>query len=375
MMHNRNMVKGVFATSHHRRPLLPAKSLKRAMVTDLRTGMLMAMRLTLSLTALALLTGCGAAPTPVPPPAPVAVETQLLALRPLDLVEILPASVTADRVVTLQARVAGLVTRIDAVPGTRVAAGTVIAHLDAAELDARSAQATAQAAQAAADLERATSLVARQALTPAEFDAAKARAAATAAAAKEATILVGYTTLTAPFEAVILRRHAEIGDLLAPGRPVADLEDPASLRLEVAVPESLAARVAPGTTLAVEVAAAGLAVIAPVVEVTPAADPASRTVRASLALPPTVGLRSGQFGRVTVPVAAGERLFVPQAAVRRHGQIDSVLVAEDGHARLRLVRLGEVSGTEVAIRAGLAAGELLILNAPSLADGSPIIPR
>ncbi len=345
------------------------------MVTDLRTGMLMAMRLTLSLTALALLTGCGAAPTPVPPPAPVAVETQLLALRPLDLVEILPASVTADRVVTLQARVAGLVTRIDAVPGTRVAAGTVIAHLDAAELDARSAQATAQAAQAAADLERATSLVARQALTPAEFDAAKARAAATAAAAKEATILVGYTTLTAPFEAVILRRHAEIGDLLAPGRPVADLEDPASLRLEVAVPESLAARVAPGTTLAVEVAAAGLAVIAPVVEVTPAADPASRTVRASLALPPTVGLRSGQFGRVTVPVAAGERLFVPQAAVRRHGQIDSVLVAEDGHARLRLVRLGEVSGTEVAIRAGLAAGELLILNAPSLADGSPIIPR
>ena len=234
------------------------------MVTDLRTGMLMTMRLTLSLTALALLTGCGTAPTPVPPPAPVAVETQLLALRPLDLVEILPASVTADRVVTLQARVAGLVTRIDAVPGTRVAAGTVIAHLDAAELDARSAQATAQAAQAAADLERATSLVARQALTPAEFDAAKARAAATAAAAKEATILVGYTTLTAPFEAVILRRH---------------------------------------------------------------------------------------------------------------GQIDSVLVAEDGHARLRLVRLGEVSGTEVAIRAGLAAGERIILNAPGLADGSPITPR
>jgi RND family efflux transporter MFP subunit len=345
------------------------------MATSVPVDTLATMRLALPVTLVILLSACGQPPAAAPEAAPRTVETLRVTLQPLELVEILPATVQADRRVTLQARIPGLVIRIDAIPGARVATGSLIAQVDAAELDARSAQATAQAAQAAADLERATSLVARQALTPAEYDAAKARAAATAAAAREAAVLISYTRLTAPFDAIILRRHAEVGDLLAPGRPVVDLEDPASLRLQVDVPESLAQRVTPGATLAAEVAAAGLVLQATVVEVLPAADPASRTVRAALALPAAPGLRSGLFGRVTIPVAAGERLFIPQAAVRRHGQIDSVLVAEDGHARLRLVRLGEVRGDEVAIRAGLAAGEQVILNAPGLADGHPILIR
>ena len=326
---------------------------------------------------ISFLASCGDAPTAtVTPSAPVAVDTVVLASQTLDLTEILPATVIAERTVTLMARVPGLVARIEAVPGTRLAAGTLIADLEAAELEARSRQAKAQAAQAAADLDRARQLLDRQALTPAELDAAKARAEATAAAAAEAAVLTGYTRLTAPFDALVIRRHAEVGDLLAPGRPVVDLEDPASLRLEVAVPESLAGRVRPGTRLEVTVPAAGLTLQAAVVEVTPAADPVSRTVRARLALPVAADLRSGQFGRVTVPVSAGERLLIPSTAVRRLGQMDAVLVLEDGHARLRLVRLGDTTAAgDVAVRAGLTAGERLITTPGTVADGAAVTAR
>ena len=155
-----------------------------------------------------------------------------------------------------------------------------------------------------------------------------------------------------------------------------DLEDPASLRLEAAVPESLAGQVKPGTSLAVTVSAAVLALTATVVEVSPAADPVTRTVRVRLALPATPGLRSGQFGRVTVPVAAGERLLIPAGAVRRLGQMDAVLVVDDGHARLRLVRLGETTAAgEVAVRAGLTAGERLITSPGTVMDGAPVTLR
>jgi RND family efflux transporter MFP subunit len=250
----------------------------------------------------------------------------------------------------------------------------VLVELDAQELAARRDQAQAVAAQAAADLARATLLFEKQASTQSEVDAARARAAGTAAAAAEAGIMAGYTRITAPFAGVVVRKHVEIGDLLTPGRPVIDLEDPASLRLEVELPESLAARVVVGTTLRAQIGAATFDQEAAVVEVTPAADPVSRSVLAKLALPATAtGLRSGQFGRVTIPVIGGTVLSVPDSAVVQRGQLDAVFVVKDGKAHLRLVRLGGVDGGRSVIRAGLEAGELVVsVGAENLRDGQPV---
>jgi RND family efflux transporter MFP subunit len=323
-----------------------------------------------------LLTACG---TPQPPTAvaslpPAAISTATAALVERSSVELLPGTVRADRAATIQARVPGVVARIVATPGTMVAAGALLIELDAKELSAKRAQATAQAAQAAADHARAKLLLERQAMTQAEFDAASARAAATAAAADEAAIMVGYTAIAAPFAGVVVRRHAEIGDLVAPGRPLIDLEDSTSLRLEIAVPESLSGQIAVGSSLRVQVPAAGIDEAAPVVEIIPAADPVSRTVLAKLALPTAkAGLRSGQFGRVAVATAGGSQLTVPAAAVVQRGQLDAVFVIDQGIARLRLVRLGGCDGDRWSVRAGLTAGEVVAATgAATLTDGQPV---
>ncbi len=287
--------------------------------------------------------------------------------------EMLPGSVRADQSATLMARVQGVVTAIRATPGSMVAAGEVLVELDAMELSAMRDQAKAQAAQAAADFSRVQRLFDSQTASKAEFDAAQARAAASAAAAAQAEVMVGYTRITAPFAGVVVRRHAEVGDLLSPGRPVIELEDQTTLRLNVEVPESLSAQVAVGAALRVQIPAAGFDAESQVVEVTPAADPISRTVLAKLTLPKgLVALRSGQFGRVGVPLAQGELLSVPAAAVVRRGQLDAVFVVADGVARLRLVRLGGAFDGQVAIRAGLSAGELVALEPANLRDGQTV---
>jgi RND family efflux transporter MFP subunit len=287
--------------------------------------------------------------------------------------EMLPGSVRADQSATLMARVQGVVAAIRATPGSMVAAGDVLVELDALELSAMRDQAKAQAAQAAADFARVQRLFDGQTASKAEFDAAQARAAASAAAAAQAEVMVGYTRIRAPFAGVVVRRHAEVGDLLSPGRPVIDLEDQTTLRLNVEVPESLSALVTVGAALRVQIPAAGFDAETQVVEVTPAADPISRTVLAKLTLPKGLAaLRSGQFGRVGVPLAQGELLSVPASAVVRRGQLDAVFVVAEGVARLRLVRLGGVSDGQVAIRAGLSAGELVALEPANLRDGQPV---
>lgn len=287
-------------------------------------------------------------------------------------VELLPGTVRADRSVVLMARVSGVVNKINAVPGTQVAAGTVLVELDAQELSARRDQAVAVAAQAAADLARAQQLVATQVVTRADFDAARARSTAAAASVVEADILVGYTKITAPFAGMVIRRHAETGDLLSPGRPVIALEDPATLRLEVSVPESLAGGIALGATFKVRIGE--VAVEAPVVEITPAADPVSRSVLIKAALPgDEPRLRSGQFGRLALPVAGRPLLVVPTAALVQRGQLDAVFVVTDGIAHLRLVRLGGPLEGNTAIRAGLVPGDRVVVSGGGgLVDGQAV---
>jgi hypothetical protein len=74
------------------------------------------------------------------------------------------------------------------------------------------------------------------------------------------------------------------------------------------------------------------------------------------------------FGRAHLPGPTRKALTIPIEAVRSQGQVRSVFVADDGIARLRLVRMRD---TEV--QAGLVAGESVIVAPhPALVDGRRI---
>ena len=55
------------------------------------------------------------------------------------------------------------------------------------------------------------------------------------------------------------------------------------------------------------------------------------------------------------------------------GQVQSVLVAQEGYARGRLVTLGARAGDRVEVLTGLTAGEMVIFPKPAgLADGTRV---
>jgi RND family efflux transporter MFP subunit len=279
---------------------------------------------------------------------------------PREVVEEVVGSVRTKTRATVEANVSGRIAKMPVVLGQKVKAGDLLAEIDAQEIRARYEQAVAQREQAARDLGRAQTLIKKQVSSRQEFDAAEARFRMAEASVNETRTMLGYARVTAPFDGVISRKLADVGDLAAPGKPLVEIEERGALRFEADVPEALIGNVAAGRKVAVSVPAAKKSFEAAVVEVSPTADSASRTFLIRLDLPEDSGLRAGQFGRAAIPVGRAESVRVPAAAVVERGQMEMVYVVRDGAAVLRLVKTGKRIGGEVEILSGLAPGEILI---------------
>ena len=79
------------------------------------------------------------------------------------------------------------------------------------------------------------------------------------------------------------------------------------------------------------------------------------------------------FGRAVFGMGSRKVVAVPSAALIERGQLQSVLVVEDGVARTRLVTTGRRSGEAVEVLSGLSEGEKVVAPLPAaLADGARV---
>ena len=273
----------------------------------------------------------------------------------------------------IEAKVSGRVEQFAVVAGQRVQTGELLVQIDAGEVRARLDQALAVREQADNDLKRFTTLLQQEAVTRSEFDAVQARQRIAQASVKEAETVLGYTRVTAPFDAVITRKWADVGDLAAPGKPLLEMEDPANLRFEANIPEALIQKVETGGKLRVRVASVDRELVGTVAEIAPSSDPNSRTFLAKLDLPANPALRAGQFGRAAVPIGELSALRVPAGAIVQRGQMELVFTVVNDHAQLRLVKTGKRLGDEIELVSGVQAGEKVVVEgATELLDGQPV---
>ena len=300
----------------------------------------------------------------------VAVRVHAAKSEPHTATEEVVGTVRSKQRAVVEAKVSGRVLEYTATPGAMVKAGDLLARLDVQEIQAKVDQARAMLDQAKRDFDRQKQLIASNATTRQEFDAADARVKIGTGAVSEAETMMSYAKVTAPFDGVVTRKLADVGDLAMPGKPLLEIEAPTSLRFEADLPEAILDRVKLGEKMAVRLAKV---IEGTVSEISPVADPVSRTFNVKLDLPPTEGLRTGQFGRVSVPVAEVKLLLVPQSAVLKRGQMELVFVAKDGKAALRLVKTGKVLEDRVEVLSGLEEGEQIIVSeSAKLTDGQPV---
>lgn len=322
---------------------------------------------------LLLLAACGRHETP--PSAAPALPTATVHTLPAGYenhaaTEEVVGTVRSKQRAVVEAKVSGRVLEYTATPGAVVQRGELLARLEVQEIQAKVDQARALLDQARREYDRQKQLITSNATTRQEYETAEARVKITTAGLTEAETMLGYASVTAPFDGVVTRKLADVGDLAMPGKPLLEIESPTALRFEADLPEAILDRVQLGAKLPVRL---NQIVVGTVSEISPIADPVSRTFRVKLDLPPVDGLRTGQFGRVSVPVAETRLLLVPREAVLKRGQMEIVFVVRDGRASLRLVKTGKALDGRVEVLSGLEEGDSVVVrDTDRLIDGQPV---
>lgn len=303
----------------------------------------------------------------------VTVHAQTVESKSRPATEDVVGTVRAKLHSVIEAKVTGKIETLLVVPGQTVKAGQALATIDAREIQAQLDQAQAVRQQAEADLKRYATLLEQKILAQSEYDNAQANFRVADARVREGETLLGYAKVVAPFDGIITRKYADVGDLAAPGKPLLEMEDPHALRLEADVPEAAIGRLSLGDKLPVRISSLTNNLEGVVSEISPAADPNSRTFLVKCDLPSVADLRTGQFGRVAIPIGETTALRVPASAVVQRGQMELVFVVTNGHAQLRIVKTGKRVGDEVEVVSGLSAGEQVVIDgASNLIDGQPV---
>ncbi len=172
----------------------------------------------------------------------------------------------------------------------------------------------------------------------------------------------------APFDGVIIKKFVEIGDTLQPGQPMLTYADVEYLQVEIDVPSRLRPGLREGMMIHADMDVGHERVPVRVAQIFPVADAQRHTIKVKLDLPQGVS-EPGMYVRVLVPdfiAPASGNPVIPFSAVRYNGSLPGVYVIDDqGHPRLRLVRLGEQQPDGmVHVLSGLRPGERVLADPP-----------
>lgn len=344
-----------------------------------------------TLLALALcaagLGGCGDAPK-ADNSHPIPLRAETVHLTPLAMTARYAAVIKPRREADLGFRVGGkMVARLVDV-GARVDAGTTLARLDPSDLELQ-AQATeaqlvsvrADAANARSDFERSVSLRRSEWTTQQEYDKRRAALETTQARVNqlEAQLRVArnaaqYTTLDADGPGVVTAVLVEPGQVVSQGQTIFKVARLGETEVEADLPEQHVAELA-DDDLKVELwSLPGIAITAKLREVSPSANPTTRTyqVRATLIDPPAQLQLGMTASLIATDHRSGTAAILPTTALTKRGSDPAVWVVNsqgDG-IELRSVLIGSYSGDRVILSAGLSDGERVVTAGVHKLDAS-----
>jgi len=311
--------------------------------------------------------------------------------------------VVARTKASVSSKILGRLAWIGVTEGSQVRLNQIIARLESADYEAALlaanatvAQLDAQHVQAQRDLKRAQSLRQQNLVSDADLESAEtkvevslAQANAARAQAKLAEATLENTRVRAPFSGTVLRKDAEVGEIVAPSSAgggltrtaIVTMADLSTLEVEVDVNEAYIAQVVNGQPARITLDAyPDTSFAGRVRQVVPTADRQKATVLVKVSILdrdprilPEMGAKVVFEAHDAQIAAAPRRVFVPEAAIVQSGGRAFVWIMQDGAVRQQAVDVGPARGDRIEVRQGLLGGESLVLSPPAgLKDGSKV---
>ncbi|MFD2367376.1 efflux RND transporter periplasmic adaptor subunit [Pseudoduganella sp. GCM10020061] len=274
-------------------------------------------------------------------------------------------------------RVGGKITERKVDVGAPVRRGQVLMQLDPQDLRLAASQAGAalEAARtnrdlAQAELKRYTELRSQNFVSQAVLDArraafqsAEANLRAAQAAFRGQSNQAGYTSLVSDIDGVVTAVEAEAGQVVSPGTPVVRVAKAGEKEVVIGVPENRVQSLRDVARVSVRLwAHPGQQFGGRIREISPVADPLTRTYAVRVALPDAPAfVQLGMTASVQFyDRAAGNQIKLPLSALfQDHGK-SAVWVVEKGAVRLVPVEVAGASGNELVVTSGLQPGQTVV---------------
>jgi multidrug efflux system membrane fusion protein len=176
---------------------------------------------------------------------------------------------------------------------------------------------------------------------------------------------------------LIAQRLAEAGQVVAAGQPIFVLAADGDREVVISVPENAVGQFTLGRELVVELwAAPGKQFAGKLREISPAADPLTRTYLARVSFQANgVPVDIGQSARVYAPKADNGTLSLPLSAIYQTDHTPAVWVVQKGKAHLQPVRIGPYGETEVPVLSGVNSNDWVVAaGVHLLREGMPLTP-
>jgi HlyD family secretion protein len=200
-------------------------------------------------------------------------------------------------------------------------------------------------------------------------------------------------TIKAPFAGIVVSKDAQVGEMVSPVSAgggftrtgIATIVDMNSNEIEVDVNESYIARVKDGQHVtAILDAYPDWEIPSHVRTIIPTADRQKATVKVRISFDkldprilPDMGIKVTFLGeehkQAPGAKAAVAMPLIPQTAVRDDGGKKVVFLVKDDRLERRAITLGGTRGSDTEVAAGLAVGDIVVVNGPpDLHDGQSV---
>ena len=274
------------------------------------------------------------------------------------------STVESERRADIRAEVSGTIESVRAEEGDKVSAGAVLAVLKNPALVGELDRAESSFARADADHVSIKGLYERGFVSRNEYDASAHTVDTARVTLEQARASHRSSQISTPISGIVSMRGVRFGEAVTPPLLAFQVVDLSSLRVEVALPERDLSRLSVGqdTRVRSEILEEAEDVLGHVERISPVVDPASGTVKVTVALDPgQVTLRPGMFVAVEIVVDTHRdaRLIPKRAVVYDEGEPHAFVVVESTVKRRKL-EIGFSDRDRVEVLDGLAEGDLIV---------------
>lgn len=293
---------------------------------------------------------------------PTVVDVLLAGGTSLDYAVEVNGTVIPYETVNISAEVSGRLTFLQVPDGASVAAGTVLARINDADLQATLNRSKVQLQLAQQTEQRLQKLIKVNGINQADYDAALNQVNILKADMAVTQAQIDKTVVKAPFAGVLGLRQVSPGAYVTPNLVLTTLQQVQQVKIDFNVPELYTGLIRKGNVVAVFTTDSKFPRKATILATDPQINPTTRNLKVRAVLQ-GAALSPGTFVKIQLEANKGKQaIVVPTNAIIPEASAKKIIVVKNGMGSFVEVETGQRNKNVVEVTKGLSPGDSVVVS-------------